>query len=79
MKKNSFLTDTLPKFYLYSLIYLSGCSILYGNFLFPKGLPNLGLDLLAYLIMIVSLLSFLSVYLYIEKLKKKITHLEANL
>ncbi len=76
MKKDYFLIKILPKFYLYSLLYLSGCSVLYGNFFFPDGPPNFGLDLLAYLLMFISLLSFFSVYLYIEQLKNEIINLK---
>ena len=79
MKKNHFLIKTLPKFYLYSLLYLSGCSVLYGNFFFPDGPPNFALDLLAYSIMFFSLLSFFSVYLYIEELKNEINNLKDKL
>jgi hypothetical protein len=73
------LAKKLPDYGIYGLVYLSGSSILYGNELFSKGAPSISLDVLAYSIMVGSLLSFLSVYLLIEKLQKKIKALEENL
>jgi len=69
----------LPDYGIYGLVYLSGCSILYGNEYFSKGAPSIGIDIVAYTIMIGALLSFLSVYLLIEKLQKKIKLLEGQL
>mgnify|MGYP001194170614 CR=1 FL=1 len=62
----------LPNYGIYGLVYLSGCSILYGNEFFSKGAPSISIDIVAYSIMVFSLLSFLSIYLLIEKLQKSI-------
>jgi hypothetical protein len=72
------LAKKLPDYGIYGLVYLSGCSILYGNEFFSKGAPSIAIDIVAYIIMIGSLLSFLSVYLLIEKLQKKIKLLEGK-
>lgn len=73
------LAKKLPDYGIYGLVYLSGCSILYGNEYFSKGVPSISIDIVAYTIMIGALLSFLSVYLLIEKLQKKIKLLEGQL
>ena len=73
------LAKKLPDYGIYGLVYLSGCSILYGNEYFSKGAPSISIDIVAYTIMIGALLSFLSVYLLIEKLQKKIKLLEGQL
>jgi hypothetical protein len=73
------LAKKLPDYGIYGLVYLSGSSILYGNEFFSKGEPSLTIDIVAYSIMLGSLLSFLSVYLLIEKLQKKIKLLEEKL
>ena len=73
------LARKLPDYGLYGLVYLSGSSILYGTEFFSKGPPSISLDIVAYGIMIGALLSFLSVYLLIEKLQKKIKFLEEQL
>ncbi|OUT98996.1 MAG: hypothetical protein CBC01_02130 [Betaproteobacteria bacterium TMED41] len=72
------LAKKLPDYGIYGLVYLSGSSILYGNEFFSKGAPSISIDIVAYSIMLGSLLSFLSVYLLIEKLQKRIKVLEAN-
>ena len=57
------LAKKLPDYGIYGLVYLSGSSILYGNEFFSKGAPSISIDIVAYSIMLGSLLSFLSVYL----------------
>ena len=73
------LAKMLPDYGIYGLVYLSGCSILYGNEFFSKGAPSIGIDIVAYSIMVIALVSFLSVYLLIEKLQKKIKLLEGKM
>ena len=73
------LAKKLPNYGIYGLVYLSGCSILYGNEFFSKGAPSISIDIVAYSIMVGSLLSFLSIYLLIEKLQKKIKLLERQI
>ncbi len=73
------LAKKLPDYAIYGLVFLSGSSILYGNEFFSRGAPSVIVDLIAYSIMLISLLSFLSVFMLIDKLQKKIKALEVQL
>ena len=58
INKNYGIFHKLPDFGIYGLIYLSGGSILYGTEFFSRGLHSISYDLIAYGIMVFSLLSF---------------------
>lgn len=73
------LAKKLPDFGIYGLVYLSGCSILYGNEFFSREVPSISIDILAYSIMLFSLLSFLSVFMLVDRLENKIKHLEGQI